>query len=346
MRAVHARLRTRFTEPWAAATVLPWLPGSRASCGGPSGVGGEMAAVIETQQLTKYYGAHRGIVEVDLAVHEGEAFGFLGPNGAGKTTMIRLLLDHIRPTGGRASIFGIETTSDPVAIHRRLGYLPGEFVLYDRLTGGETIDYFANLRGGVDTGYQARLIERLDLDTSRRFREYSKGNRQKVGLVVALQHRPDLLLLDEPTSGLDPLVQQAFFDVVREARDEGRTVFMSSHILSEVEKTCDRVAIIREGRLTRVDRVSALRDLAQHHVELHFVDEIPAAEFEALAGVSHVVSEDRALRMRVAGPLAPVVKLAAQYELVDFVSREPSLEEIFLAEYGPEVAVPETGDDG
>jgi ABC-2 type transport system ATP-binding protein len=304
-----------------------------------------MAGVIETEQLTKYYGSHRGIIDVDLAVHEGEAFGFLGPNGAGKTTMIRLLLDHIRPTRGRASIFGIETTVDPVAIHRRLGYLPGEFVLYDRLTGGQTIDYFANLRGGIDRSYQKQLVERLDLDPSRRFREYSKGNRQKVGLVIALQHRPDLLLLDEPTSGLDPLIQQVFFDVIREARDEGRTVFMSSHILSEVEKTCDRVAIIREGRLTRVDRVDALRDVAQHHVELHFASAAPAAAFEALPDVTDVVAEDHVLRMRVSGPLAPVVKLAARYELNDFASREPSLEEIFLAEYGPEGSSPQPTDD-
>src|SRR6188508_2789690 len=200
-----------------------------------------MAAIIETQKLSKSYGQHRGIIDVDLAVNQGEAFGFLGPNGAGKTTTIRTLLDHIRPTSGRATIFGIETTVDPVAIHRRLGYLPGEFVLYDKLTGGQTIEYFANLRGGVDRRYQADLIARLDLDRSRKFKEYSKGNKQKIGLVIALQHRPDLLMLDEPTSGLDPLVQQAFYALIREAHDEGRTVFLSSHILSEVERTCDRV---------------------------------------------------------------------------------------------------------
>ncbi len=293
-----------------------------------------MTAVIETQQLTKSYGPHRGIVDVDLSVNEGEAFGFLGPNGAGKTTTIRTLLDHIRPTSGRATIFGIVTTDDPVAIHRRLGYLPGEFTLYDKLTGGQTIEYFANLRGGVDAGYQADLIARLDIDPSRKFREYSKGNKQKVGLVIALQHRPDLLMLDEPTSGLDPLVQQEFYTIMREAKAEGRTIFMSSHILSEVEKTCDRVAIIRDGRLVRVDRVEALRDMAHHTVELRFVDEVPAAAFESLPGVSDVKAEDHVLRMRVSGAMTPVVRAAAQYELADFVSREPSLEETFLAEYG------------
>jgi ABC-2 type transport system ATP-binding protein len=293
-----------------------------------------MAAVIETQRLTKSYGSHRGIIDVDLTVNEGEAFGFLGPNGAGKTTMIRTLLDHLRPTSGRATIFGIDTTADPVAIHRRLGYLPGEFTLYDKLTGRQTIEYFANLRGGVDAAYQRDLIARLDVDPSRKFREYSKGNKQKIGLIIAFQHRPDLLLLDEPTSGLDPLVQQEFYAVIREAKAEGRTVFLSSHILSEVEKTCDRVAIIRDGRLVRVDRTDALRDLAHHTVELVFTGPVPAAAFEALPGVSDVVADDHVLRMRVTGNITPVVQAAAQYELADFVSREPSLEETFLAEYG------------
>jgi len=292
-----------------------------------------MTALIETEKLTKSYGSHRGIIDVDLVVNEGEAFGFLGPNGAGKTTTIRTLLDHIRPTSGQARIFGIVTTEDPVAIHRRVGYLPGEFTLYDKLTGGQTIEYFANLRGGVDQRYQRDLIARLDVDPSRKFKEYSKGNKQKIGLIVALQHRPDLLMLDEPTSGLDPLVQQTFYAVIREAKAEGRTVFLSSHILGEVERTCDRVAIIREGRLVRVDRTEALRDLAHHQVELVFIDTVPIEEFSALPGVSDVVAEDHTLRMRVSGSITPVVRAAARYDLADFVSREPSLEETFLAEY-------------
>jgi ABC-2 type transport system ATP-binding protein len=295
-----------------------------------------MASAIHTEKLTKSYGSHRGIIDVDLDIAEGEAFGFLGPNGAGKTTMIRTLLDHIRPTSGRAEIFGIDTTADPVAIHRRLGYLPGEFVLYDKLTGGQTIEYFANLRGGVDPAYQADLIERLDVDPSRKFKEYSKGNKQKIGLVVALQHRPELLMLDEPTSGLDPLVQQAFFALIREAKAEGRTVFMSSHILGEVERTCDRVGIIREGRLVRVDRTEALRDMAHHQVELVFAGPVPTETFASLPGVSDVVAEDHILRLRVTGPITPVVKAAAGYDLSDFVSGEPTLEETFLAVYGPQ----------
>jgi ABC-type multidrug transport system ATPase subunit len=293
-----------------------------------------VTAIIQMEKLTKSYGSHRGIIDIDLEIAEGEAFGFLGPNGAGKTTTIRTLLDHIRPTSGRATIFGIDTTVDPVEIHRRLGYLPGEFALYDKLTGGQTIEYFANLRGGVDAAYQEQLIQRLDLDPSRKFKEYSKGNKQKVGLIVALQHRPDLLMLDEPTSGLDPLVQQTFYELIREAKAEGRTIFLSSHILSEVEKTCDRVAIVRDGLLVKVDRTEALRDLAHHQVELRFAGDPPMGAFAVLPGVSDVTADGNLLKMRVSGSITPVVREAANYELLDFVSREPSLEETFLAQYG------------
>ncbi|CAN5793547.1 ABC transporter ATP-binding protein [soil metagenome] len=298
-----------------------------------------MEAVIQTEGLTKYYGRHRGIIEVDLAVGQGEIFGFLGPNGAGKTTTIRILLDHIRPSSGRARVFGIETTADPVAIHRRLVYLPGEFNLYDRLTGGQTIEYFANLRGGTDSGYRADLIDRLDLDPSRRYREYSRGNKQKVALVAALQHKPDLLILDEPTAGLDPLVQHAFFGVLNEAAGEGRTVFLSSHIISEVERVCDRVAIIRDGRLVQIGTVDSLRDLAVHHVELRFAQPVRATDFEAIDGVSELTVEGDVLRMQVRGPIGPVIKAAGRYELLDVISREPNLEDVFLAQYGHETAV-------
>ena len=292
--------------------------------------------IIETQRLTKSYGPHRGIVDVDLLVEPGEVFGFLGPNGAGKTTTIRLLMDLIRPTSGRALMFGLETTTHAVAIHRRIGYLPGEFALFDRLTGSQTIEYFANLRGGVDPAYQADLVSRFDLDPSRRFREYSKGNKQKVGLVIALQHRPDLLILDEPTSGLDPLVQQTFFGLLRDLVAEGRTAFLSSHILGEVERTCDRVAIVREGRIVTVDRVEALRNLAHHVVELRFSTPVAPSEFETLPGVSNVVAIEQGLQMRVTGSMAPVVQAAARSGLIDFETREPSLEQTFLAQYGRE----------
>ena len=295
-----------------------------------------MTTVISLEKLTKSYGSSRGIIEVDLEVDQGEIFGFLGPNGAGKTTTIRTMLDLIKPTSGRALVFGIGSSADPVAIHRRVGYIPGEFALYDRLTGRQTLEYFANLRGGVDPAYQAALVDRLDLDPSRRFKEYSKGNKQKVGLVIALQHRPELLVLDEPTSGLDPLVQQSFFELLLETAREGTTVFLSSHILSEVEKTCGRVAIIRDGRLVKLDTVEGLRDLAHHQVELRFAGSAPLETFRQLPGVTDLVADDHVLRMRVAGAITPVVQTAARLELVDFVAREPSLEETFLAQYGRE----------
>jgi ABC-2 type transport system ATP-binding protein len=293
-----------------------------------------LTSVIHTERLTKSYGPHRGITELDLDVDEGEIFGFLGPNGAGKTTTMRVLLDLIRPTSGRAEVFGIETTKDPVAIHRRIGYLPGEFDLYDRLTGADTIAYFANLRGGVDSAYVAELVERLDLDPSRRFKEYSKGNKQKVGLILALQHRPDLLILDEPTAGLDPLIQQKFFEMVREARSEGRTIFLSSHIIDEVDRTCDRVAIIREGRLVQIDRIEAIRRLAFHHVELMFAGPVASGVFSSIDGVSDVEVDGSTVRMRVAGPIGAVLAAAAPHGIIDVVSREPNLEDVFLAQYG------------
>ena len=303
-----------------------------------------MTAVIQIDRLTKSYGAHRGITELDLDVAEGEIFGFLGPNGAGKTTTMRVLLDLIRPTTGRAMVFGIETTADPVAIHRRVGYLPGEFDLYDRLTGAQTITYFGNLRGGVDRAYVDSLVQRLDLDPGRKFKEYSKGNKQKVGLIVALQHRPDLLILDEPTVGLDPLVQQTFFELVREARADGRTIFLSSHIIDEVDRTCDRVAIIREGRLVQVDRIEAIRRLAFHHVELSFGTPVPPALFSELPGVRDVELDGNTIRMRVIGPIGAVIAAAAPHGLVDVVSREPNLEDVFLAQYGEHPIVTAAGE--
>ena len=228
----------------------------------------------------------------------------------------------------------MDANRQPVEIHRRVGYLPGEFDLYERLTGSQTIEYFANLRGGVDPQYVARLVEALDLDPSRRWREYSRGNKQKVALVVALQHRPDLLVLDEPTAGLDPLIQQSFFALMREAKAEGRTIFLSSHIIDEVDRTCDRVAIIREGRLVQVDRVETVRELAFHHVELQFSAPVGADLFAGLPGVSEVTSHDGRVSMRVSGPIGDVVTVASAHGLVDVVSREPNLEDVFLALYG------------
>jgi ABC-2 type transport system ATP-binding protein len=289
--------------------------------------------IIETIGLTKSYGSHRGIVDVNLSVEAGEIYGFLGPNGAGKTTTIRLLLDLVRPTAGRALVFGLDSVGQAVAIHRRIGYLPGEFALFDRLTGAQTIEYFANLRGGVDRAWQGDLIQRLELDPSRRYVEYSRGNKQKVGLVIALQHRPELLLLDEPTAGLDPLVQQTFFTLLRALVGAGHTAFLSSHILSEVEKACDRVAIIRDGRIDRIDRVEALRAVAAREVEIRFPGPVLPSVFASIPGVAGIDVVDGGLRLRITGPMAPLIAAAAAHGAIDFVSREPSLEDVFVARF-------------
>ena len=288
---------------------------------------------IRTEGLTKFYGAQRGIAELDLAVMRGEVYGFLGPNAAGKTTTIRCLLDLIHPTRGRASIFGLDSHDCAVAIHARVGYVPGEFSLYGRLTGGQNIEYFANLRGGVPAASIGELTDRLHVDLRQRYTSYSKGDKQKIALIIALAHQPDLLILDEPTSGLDPIVQQEFYALVGEARAAGRTAFLSSHVLSEVERVCDRAAIIRDGAIAAVEEIGALRDALHHQVEIRFAGPVPVERFASLAGVSDVSSGGDVLTMRVTGPIGPVVSRAAEFGVVDFISREPSLEEIFLARY-------------
>lgn len=291
-------------------------------------------AVIQTENLTKYYGKARGVIDLNLSVEKGEVFGYLGPNGAGKTTTIRLLLGYLRPTSGRASVFGMDAFHDAVAIKRRVGHLPGEFALYPRLTGEQLLRYFAHLRGGVDWGYVRTLAERLDIDLTRRIGQLSHGNRQKIGLLQAFMNRPELLILDEPTIGLDPLVQQTFYELVDEARTNGQTVFISSHILPEVERLCDRVGIIREGRLVAVETVSALKARALRRLEITFEAPVPAEQFTKLPGVQDVTVADRYLRCTVVGSLDAVVKAAAQYTVVNIRSEEPSLEEVFLTFYG------------
>jgi ABC-2 type transport system ATP-binding protein len=305
-----------------------------------------MSAVIEVSGLTKYYGTKRGVIDLSFGVAEGEVFGFLGPNGAGKTTTMRLLMALLFPGGGSAAIAGLDCWRDTVAIKRLVGYLPGELALDPGLTGGQILTYFANLRGGVDRREIDRLVERLDLDPGRRFRQYSHGNKQKVGLIQAFMHRPRLLILDEPTNGLDPLNQHEFQQMVAEVRAEGRTVFLSSHVLSEVESTCDRVAIIRAGRLVRTGGVAELKRIRHHELELTFGAAPPAEAFRSLAGVERVdVSHDGlTLRAVVQGDLDAVIKLAAGYPLVNIVSQEPSLEEVFLRYYqGGSGAEPASG---
>src|SRR5690348_7506762 len=294
-----------------------------------------MTAIIEIAGLTKSYGGQRGIVDVSLQVAEGEVFGFLGPNGAGKTTTIRLLMALLKADAGTARVAGLDCWKQSVEIKRLIGYLPGEPALDPGLTGGQILEYFGNLRGGVDQAYLKQLIKRLDLDPSRKFRQYSSGNKRKVVLIQAFMHRPRLLILDEPTNGLDPLNQQEFDRMVKEVRDEGRTVFLSSHILSEVEQTCDRVGIIREGRLVRVGGVAELKDIKRHEVTITFVGDAPLAAFQSLTGVeqAEALPDGHTLHLSISGGLDNVVKAAAQYPITGLTSQEPSLEEVFLRYY-------------
>jgi ABC-2 type transport system ATP-binding protein len=293
-------------------------------------------AAIETVALTKSYGQARGIVELDLRVEEGEIFGFLGPNGSGKTTTIRVLLDLIRPTSGKATIAGMDCQTDSVAIKSLVGYLPGELALWNNLTGLQTLTYLGNLRGGVEQKAIESYAERLQLDLTKKFREYSKGNKQKVGLVQAFMHRPRLLILDEPSAGLDPLNQQEFFNMVREARDGGATVFLSSHVLSEAENNCDRVGIIREGRMARVGSVREVVAERLYQITLNLgtpaTDDVRQA-FAALPNVTDVVATDHSIHLVVRGEMDGVLRTAAGFPVVSMTSREPTLEEAFLTYY-------------
>ncbi|SCL68455.1 ABC-2 type transport system ATP-binding protein [Micromonospora citrea] len=291
---------------------------------------------IHTEDLVKTYGRNRGLTGLDLRVEPGEVYGFLGPNGAGKSTTIRLLLDLIRPTSGRVSVLGVDPRRDGVALRRRIGYLAGDFVVDGRQTARELLTYLGNLRGGVPRGRIDELAARLDLDLGRRIRGLSKGNRQKVGVIQAFMHDPELLILDEPTSGLDPFLQQEFLAMVREARAAGRTVFMSSHVMSEVQQTADRVGIIREGRLVTVARVEELRERAVRRVEIHFDDPVTEAEFSGLPGVSEVAVTGTTLRCRLDGRADGLVKAAAGHTVVGLLSEEPDLEELFFGYYSRE----------
>ena len=303
-----------------------------------------MTAIIEVEGLTKSYGSKRGITNVSFQVEEGEVFGFLGPNGAGKTTTIRTLMALLRADSGVARIAGMDCWQQSVEIKKLVGYVPGEPALDPNLTGGQIFEYFGHLRGGVDQTYLKALIKRLDLDPTRKFRQYSTGNKRKVVLIQAFMHRPRLLILDEPTSGLDPLNQQEFDRMITEAREAGSTVFLSSHILSEVEQTCNRVGIIREGQLVRVGLVEELKNIKRHEVVITFAAAAPAEAFKALDGVESVeaLADGHALRLIVSGGQDAVIKKAAQYPVVTLTSHEPSLEDIFLRYYeGDGLAVKE-----
>ena len=296
--------------------------------------GAAVTSAISTSGLTKDYGEARGIFDLDLDVHEGEAFGFIGPNGAGKTTTLRLLMDLIRADRGTATLLGMDSRRDSVAIKKVTGYLPGEPPEYPNHTGQRILDLLAHLRGGVNPQRVTEIARRLDLDLSRKYRQYSHGNKQKVWLVQTFMHDPTVLFLDEPTTGLDPVVQQAFRELVREARERGATVFLSSHVLPEVQEICDRIGVVHTGKLRQVGTLDELRIGNAHRVDAHTEREVDRAAIQGIAGVSDLTVTDHRVQCTVKGGLDEVVAVLHQARIVNLESQAMSLEEVFLAEYG------------
>lgn len=292
-----------------------------------------MIAAVETDGLRKAFGDTVAVDRLDLRVEPGLVFGFLGPNGAGKTTTIRLLLGLHRASSGSARVLGLDSRRDSVAINARCGYLPGGLELYPRMTGRGVLDWFARARGGVDLALRDQLVERFEVELDRRIHELSKGNRQKVGIVLAFMHRPELLVLDEPTSGLDPLMQDEFHRLLRETTAEGRTVLLSSHELDEVQRVADRVAIIRQGRLVVCDTVEALRRRAPATIELRFRTPVAASTFQSLDTVRRVTVDGDRVTLQVTGELAPLLRVIADHNPVDVVARRADLDELFLTYY-------------
>ena len=289
---------------------------------------------IRTTLLTKNYGQERGLFDLNLEVRRGEILGFLGPNGAGKSTTMRLLLDLIRPTSGSARLLGMDSRAESVQIRRRVGFLPGDLALYPTVTGAVMLDYLAELRGGCDDRVRDALVERFDAELGRPIRDLSTGNRQKLGLIQAFMHEPELLILDEPIAGLDPLVQSNFHALLREVADQGRTVFLSSHTLSEVERVADRVAILRRGRLVVVDSLEGLREVAVQRLEVEFAGAVPRAEeLTAVPGVREVKLEGGHLVVAFEGSASSLIKAIAAYEVRSIRSRDDDLEAIFLHYY-------------
>ena len=292
---------------------------------------------IQTNGLTKHYGDVEALVDLDLEILPGEIFGFLGPNGAGKTTMIRTILDEIRPTSGNASILGMDSHQKSVEIRKHIGYVPGDLAMYPNLTGRDTLTYFANLRGGVDWSFVDALADRLDADLEKKVGDLSSGNRQKVGLIQAFMNRPQLLIMDEPSSGLDPLVQREFQKMMREVAGEGRTVFLSSHTLSEVQRVANRVGIIRHGKLIAVETVSDLRSKAIRTVNIFFDGPVDAALFKGIPGVREAVSQNEHVTLSFDGQMETLLKVVTErFHVLDITTHEADLEEIFLTYYRDE----------
>lgn len=293
-----------------------------------------MDVVIEAKGLSKKYGSFTALQPLNLSVNKGEVLGYLGPNGSGKTTTIRLLLGLIKASSGHAEIFGLNAQKQKVEVHKRTAYVPGETMLWPSLTGEETLHLLGKLHGEVDVAYRKRLLKRFEFDQNKKVRTYSKGNRQKIALIAALSTRADLLILDEPTSGLDPIMEQAFRESITEARQRGQTVFLSSHILDEVEALCDRVAILRLGKLVEVGTLSEMRHLSALNIEAIFDGKPP--KVDQIKGVSQVKVTGHQLNCQVQGSIAELLSVLSASKPKVLLSREPSLEELFLSLYGDE----------
>jgi ABC-2 type transport system ATP-binding protein len=291
-----------------------------------------MDTVIQTIDLTKFYGKNRGIKNVSITVNKGDIFGFLGPNGAGKSTTIRTIMDFIRPTGGHASVFGLDCQKDSVAIRKRIGYIPGDFGLYGNMTGWKFLEYFGKVRGGYDATTAKEYARRMDIRLDRKMKEYSRGMRQKVAIIQAFMNNPDLIIMDEPTNGLDPLVQQSFMEMLRENADRGTTFFMSSHVLSEVEKACNRVAIIKEGSIVAEEKVEELRQKSGKVLEVKFARPL-TKEIFYMPGISNVTRVNGFYRMNVTGNMEELLKEISAYELADINIHQMTLEDIFMHYY-------------
>jgi ABC-2 type transport system ATP-binding protein len=289
---------------------------------------------ITTQGLTKDYGQHRGIFDLNLEVHQGEAFGFIGPNGAGKTTTLRLLMDLIRPDRGAAQILGMDTQREGVKIRRVTGFLPGEPPEYPNHTGERILDLLAHLRGGVKSERVSELAKRFDIDLHRKYREYSHGNKQKIWLIQAFMHDPQILFLDEPTTGLDPLMQQVFRDLVKEASGRGATIFLSSHVLPEVQEICDRIGVVHEGSLRQVGSMEELRITHVRRVEATLEHEVDAEMMAKVPGVADLVVSDHHVQCTVSGKMEPLLEALQPAGVITLDSAEMSLEEVFLSQYG------------
>ncbi len=290
-----------------------------------------MEIIIETKGLTKTYGKKAALDHLDITVTKGEILGYLGPNGAGKTTTIRLLLGLIKPTNGSAKLFGEDAQKNAAKLHKRIAYVPGETSYWPSLSGAETLKFLANIHGSTDQKYQKELIRKFQFDPNKKVRSYSKGNRQKIALIAALSSRADLLIFDEPTSGLDPVMAKVFRDEVMAAKANGQTVFLSSHMLEEVEELCDRVAVLREGKLVELGTLEELRHLSAVTVEATF-DRTPPS-VKNVKGVSKIEVHEHFLRCNVNGSIAPLLTALAPARPISLISRKPSLEELFLALY-------------